>query len=78
MVWMDAHNPLTKPETEYGKRIDETRRTVKGSSEVFLYAKNVFITSRHGETHRTREGKSCYLCQINKNSRITDCEAGSR
>lgn len=26
MVWMDAHNPLTKPDTEYGKTSGEVDR----------------------------------------------------
>lgn len=29
MVWMDAHNPLTKPETEYGKRLEKLTGNIK-------------------------------------------------
>ena len=29
MVWMDAHNPLTKPDTEYGKRLEKLTGHIK-------------------------------------------------
>ncbi len=29
MVWMDEHNPLTKPETEYGKRLEKLTGNIK-------------------------------------------------
>ena len=29
MTWMDAHNPLTKPETEYGKRLEKLTGHIK-------------------------------------------------
>lgn len=29
MVWMDAHNPLTKPDTEYGKRLERLTGHIK-------------------------------------------------
>ena len=29
MVWMDEHNPLTKPDTEYGKRLEKLTGHIK-------------------------------------------------
>ena len=29
MVWMDAHNPLTNPDTEYGKRLEKLTGHIK-------------------------------------------------
>ena len=29
MVWIDAHNPLTKPDTEYGKRLEKLTGHIK-------------------------------------------------
>ena len=29
MAWMDAHNPLTKPDTEYGKRLEKLTGHIK-------------------------------------------------
>ena len=29
MEWMDTHNPLTKPDTEYGKRLEKLTGNIK-------------------------------------------------
>ena len=29
MAWMDTHNPLTKPDTEYGKRLEKLTGHIK-------------------------------------------------
>ena len=29
MQWMDTHNPLTKPDTEYGKRLEKLTGHIK-------------------------------------------------
>ena len=29
MEWMDTHNPLTKPDTDYGKRLEKLTGNIK-------------------------------------------------
>ena len=38
MQWMDTHNPLTKPDTEYGKRLEKLTEHIKEVVDVNAFA----------------------------------------
>ena len=64
MAWMDTHNPLTKPDTEYGKRLEKltghitagianTARSVSGRSLTSAKAGTPCISFSFGFTARS-------------------------